>query len=303
VKSKMQGLVRLAAWTAAAVLVAGCAQNPAVKFPEIQRPRTVVIEDIPELRAMAEVGFEISQPFTEASDRFFVLRGQSPALLPTGDYVAQSTQMTVQQIATAPVPMSPGTGAAAGAAGALVGAIIQANAEATQRRAAGFNDKLIEIDPTWPQLHKEFVAQLKAALEREGVQVRVEPAEAGRAPRPRWPSALDPALKGRPENAGPADADLVIQLNPRMRMWSPGPLNNYNVQAGVIFLVYNGRTQEFHGARTAVYSAPSGAPWYASYGKMEQELALVAPALRQGLLALVPRIVSVVVPGTAPPAK
>ena len=110
VKSKMQGLVRLAAWTAAAVLVAGCAQNPAVKFPEIQRPRTVVIEDIPELRAMAEVGFEISQPFTEASDRFFVLRGQSPALLPTGDYVAQSTQMTVQQIATAPVPMSPGPG-------------------------------------------------------------------------------------------------------------------------------------------------------------------------------------------------
>src|SRR5688572_9454098 len=108
--------------TALAGALAGCAA-PKLQLTEkaFPPPRTVVIEQIPELRLGAFVGIPALPAFTSAGDFYF---SKPEGVLPTPDHAGAVSSAVVQQIAVGP-PMGIAGGAAAGAVGGIMGAIIQ----------------------------------------------------------------------------------------------------------------------------------------------------------------------------------
>ena len=260
---------RLLPLFAALLALGGCVSMPMIDPGKVGSPRTVAIVDIPEVKPMALIGVLTPHApgpnqfhFSAQGDQFFDYPGapERPAGFNTGAF-------------------------------GLIPALIDQQADETQKRAQAFGAEIAKLYPGF-NLRADFMQSLRAALEARGAAVSVLEDGRGKAPRLRWPAADAEGNRypsGSLDSAPPVDADIVLQVSPIAMYNSPGPLNNYNVNVTVGVALYNGRTRQFLGRQTLRYAA-GDAPWFARYDTLLAELRRAAPPLRDGLRALAPQV-------------
>jgi len=170
------------------LLLGGCA-TPKVDASKFSAPKTVVIDDIPDIHSVATIEVVVTNwpamYFNGRFDRFYTVNGVPPSLAAVADNTEQVNQVVTNQIVNSPRPVSVGQAAAMGAVGGLVGGLIQASAEDTQKRAAEFPALMRKTLPG--DLRTEVMQALRESLEAKGIQVRVA-SESRTAPlRLHWP--------------------------------------------------------------------------------------------------------------------
>lgn len=280
------------------VLFSGCAA-PKIDSQKFSPPKTVVIDDFPDINTVATIGIIITRwpayYFSPTVDGLFTIPGATPNQT---DYnpvpgVASSIvtgAITGNQIAAAQHSNQTNGTIAGGIVGGIVGGIIEANAAETQRRAAAFpslvRDAMPEVD-----FHADILNALRNSLEEKGIHVTIASESRNHPPRLRWPAYNE---KGELLAAftnietPPVDADLLVQISPVALYAAPGPLNNYNGRVGIALALYNGRTREFIGWQAFEYE--DFKLWYATYNSLVADINHSAPALHDALLALVPAV-------------
>ena len=256
------------AWVLALV---GCAQKPKIDASKVTAPKTVVINDFPDMVSGATIGLVV----TSWPGAYF-----SPHLSGT---FAISGSATGQ-------PGVPST--LIGDTGGLVGALIQSNADETQMKALEFPSLVRKSLRT--DLRSEVLASFRDSLQAKGIQVRIA-SETRNAPmRLHWPAKTEkgePLLTGTFADSPPVDADLLVQLAPVAFYASPGPLNSYERRVGIGLAMYNGRTRQFIGWQAFEFKPSDRAFTYLTYDSMVSEVDKAAQALRSALLSLVPQVV------------
>lgn len=289
--------IALVAALVGAALLTGCAA-PKLQLTEkaYPPPRTVVIEQIPELRLGAFVGIPHLPAFTAAGDFYFA---KPEGVLPTPDHAGAVTGAVVQQIAVGP-PIGAGGGAAAGLVGGVMGAIIQIKAEDTQRKAMGFHEEMKQRLPG-VDLGEDFMKGVRQSLEGQGIRVEMAPAKF--PVRARWPVPDESGVKfeTQPGDLPPVDADLYVQITPRALVTAPGPLNSYRPSTEAVLLVFDGRTKEL--LRKQYFRAQEIGTWLnSSYNGLLEHPEYVITELHRVLMGLVPQVVHVISakPGTPP---
>lgn len=279
-----------------ALLLAGCAAPLVIDARSLPKPKTVVINDFPDINPAAVIGMAVlrwpQRYFSPEFDGFFVLDVPHDGL-GTIDYVGSSLRTVQNQIVSSPTPVSPGTAASMGLVGGLIGALLQDAAETTQKRAAAF-PSLVRQQLAPADLRADFLGALRSALEARGIAVRISGDTRALPLRMHWP-AMDPhggkALPVGPLAATPAvDADLLVQVAPVAFYLAPGVLNAYRRKVGVAVAVFNGRTREPIGLQTFEFEPADGKHEYRTYDDLVDDIAHAAPALRTALLSLVPDI-------------
>jgi hypothetical protein len=285
------------------LLLAACANVPTIKSEKFARPKTVAIVEAPAMRNAALIGVVGYQPnfhFSPASDYFFLLDpSKNPAGEPlstgNGGIVAATSVSILAVSKTA--PFNNGNVAAQLGASFLIGALIDANAANTQSKAENFH---LEVAKQMPDLdlRTEFSSALQNALKAKGIPTMLVTDSVNAPSRLRWPANdSDAEAKQLPVAAGalPAvDADLLLQYSPIAIYMAPGPLNNYRVRAIVGIAIYNGRTKEFLGRQNFSFDPSAWQNEYASYSQLAKDIDTVVPAVRTGLMSLVPTIVDII---------
>src|SRR5262245_44861067 len=259
---------------AALIALAGCAT--VVEPVKFDPPKSIALVDIPDMRPRALIGIFIVDngqlQFTEKSDLFFNVAG----------YTTETPG-----IGTTP----PG----------LAYLAFNMSGMDTQLKAEGFDAEILKVFPDF-DLRATFMKALRDELSARGVPVRVLPEGRARPPRLLWPA------NDRFGNPYPAlglgslpavDEDILMQVCPIAMYVSPGPLNNYNLSVTVRLVLYNGRTKQFLAMQTLKYEM-ANAPWFARYDSLVAELRQAAPPLRDGLVALAPRVADL---GTGRPPR
>ncbi len=300
--SQLSGFsVRLLSALFIAIAASGCVTQSIIDTTKFQKPATVAIVDIPKMRTQALITLIVptlpGYNFTSRTDHHFELNGAEQNGAPkVGNYAQSISEATTQQIASSPQPVSVNTGAAAGAVGGLMGALIQASAEETQKRAMGFQAELLKRYPDF-DLAKDFMGELQKALAEKGIKTKVIGSERPAAPRMRW-AATDVEGKPFPDvktpDAPAVDADLLLQISPVALYVAPGPLNAYSRYAFVAVALFNGRTKAFLGMQVFKFDAPFGDYEYSTYNGLLEDLDRAAPALRNALLSLIPQVANIV---------
>lgn len=282
------------------LLLAACAYRPTIKPDTFARPRSVAIVEAPAIRVMTSLMQNPDRAFhfTSYADRFFVvephLAGAAPA--PTSTHATELARTVGAQAIQTQRPSVAG-GAAMGAAAGLVGALIDANAEAVDKAAQGFHNAVMAAHPGL-DLRSEFSAQLQAALRERGIETVLVKDSLHAPPRLRWPaSGVDAKLM--PVMAGdiPAvDADILIQYSPYVVYEAGNGLHPYQPVATIGIALYNGRTKEFLGHQVFGLGGPSlgGDNSYWKYANLVADIPGAIPALRAKMLAHVPEIADLI---------
>lgn len=291
--------------------LSACVTQPIIQTTKFAKPRTVAIVEAPAMRHAALIGITAGTPglhFSSRSDHFFQLDPSlSPAMLPLSpskDGQAAATAVT-QQAINGNAPFAGGsTGLQIGTA-ALVGALIDASAESTQKRAASFHAEVKQRLPSL-DMRSDFLAALTAALQAKGIQTVVIRDSSNTLPRLRWPAVLagadGKALAVATTDLPAVDADLLIQYSPLAFFEAPGPLNAYTSVSTVGVAVYDGRTKEFLGYQEfmtlgSLFSKHS----YHSYSGLLDNIETAVPALHMELLSQASKIANVLAKEASPP--
>lgn len=274
---------------ASSLVITGCAHTPPprIKTELFQKPATVAIVESPPLRNVALIDpFAGSfNHFTFASDRFYIIgpdpEGNMPLNVP--DMVGQSTVYvqgaTNTQIAGGMV------------AGLAVGALIQASADSTMRKAQSYHQDVMKAVPTL-NLKADVITALRSALESQSIATSIVPGGSTTMPRLRWTNDLDAGMYpyAADRNAPTVDADLLVQVSPAAFWYAPGPLNNFRRSVSIGVAVFNGRTKEFLGKQDFVYSTSAFRGEYNTYGGLLDDSVAATALLRESLLSLVPQV-------------
>lgn len=291
-----------------AVLMAGCS-TPQIDTKKFTKPKTVVIDDFPDVLTVAVIApINISQPsryFSSAHDDFFLIGGAKPAQAGGVNQPYKVNQLAIDSAAQSQVPRTAGVAGAyqAGIVGAVLGSVIEASAQDTQRKAVEFP---LLIKKRFPglDLRADLLSAFRIALEAKGINVRVSSETRNLTPRLHWPAKNEKgeSIAAGPLANGPAvDADLLIQLSPVAFYLAPGPLNSYQRSAGIGLAMFNGRTRQFIGWEAFPFKFEIDDRGYmkddftyARYGALVDDLDRAVPALRSALLSLVPAVVKTV---------
>jgi len=281
--------------------LAGCVTQPAIDAAKVGKPKSIAIVDIPKMRNQALIGVIVPSglgfSFTQRADYFFeyadAAQGDSPKM---SDYAQQANDTVIRQVAVSSQPVSIGNAAAMGAAGGMVGGLMQAQAEKTQKRAMGFHDEIRKHFPDY-DLRTDFMEALRHAFTSRGVTTTLIDSDKLNEPlRLRW-TATGANGKPYPEAGGldkpPVDADLLLQVCPIAFYSAPGPLNAYRRKVSVSMALFNARTKAFIGMQTVRFSPSDSKFEYSTYDGLLSDMDNAAPALRKALLSLVPQIVNV----------
>ena len=283
-----------------AALLTACA-TPKIDSASLGHPKTVVIQDFPDLRPVASIEVVVTNwpqmYYSGSFDRFYAIDSNAPSPDPSG--VALETGVVSGAIAGAGVARNNNGNVAHGAAvgagvGLIVGGIIAASADATQKKAeefpALFNQTMPDVN-----MHADLLKAIKGALEAKGMQVTIASNTRNALPRLYWPAKPprgENLVTGTLEQHPAVDADVLVQLAPIAIYASPGPLNNYNSKVGVGVAIYNGRSREFIGWQAL--SSNENQLWYARYDSLVADLPKAAPAQYHALMSLVPQVVKVI---------
>lgn len=281
-----------------AILAAGCA-TPKIDVNAFPAPKTVVIDDFPDVKSIAIIsGVITTLPrayFSQPADKFFVLDGKLPSLI-TESYSAQADQIAMDRILNPSPQFSPTMGVVAGAVGGAVGALIQATAEATMKKAVDF-PVLVRNANSNADLRIDLLKAVRESLEAKGVSVRISSETRNLPPRLRWLAKNEDGealMTGPLVNSPPLEADMLIQLSPIAVYAAGGPLNPFKRRVGIGLAIFNGRTRQFIGWQAFPYIAPDDKFEYHTYDGMVEDLNQASPALHHALLSLVPDIVKVI---------
>jgi hypothetical protein len=292
--------------TSLAVLIAltaltACSSAPTIKTEKFTRPQTVAFVESPAMRNAALITAAVYVPtfhFSPAADYFYL---QDPALTAAGepfptDYRGTEAATVVSVAALTKVaPFNSGNTAAQVGTAFLVGALIDASAADTQKKAANFHEEVLKQIPGL-DLRAEFSSALQKSLNGKGIRTFVVKDSINAPVRLRW------AAEGVNTNQNPTaatnlptvDADLLVQYSPLAIYIAPGPLNNYRVRATVGVALYNGRTKEYLGHQTFAFDPKAWDNEYTTFSELSKNIDKVVAAERTALLSLVPVITEVI---------
>lgn len=271
------------------LVLTGCAVHPKIASDQVRGKKTVTIVDTPPFKNAALIG--VMPPyfdfhFSSRTDMFF-----SDAEHVLGvDYAGNAIASTLNQQSASP-PASRSAGASSLVAAGLVGALIQASAEDTEKKAQGFDREVRRLFPDWnPQ--QEFVDALLVALRQRGLQ----PVVASRRTNVLlWPASKEdgtPYRSKSPDDVEPSDSDLLLQISPLAFWNAPGPLNEYRMNVSVGMAMYDAKSKAFLGRQSVVYDGPKGTI-YPLYRGLVADLPTAQPRLRLALLSLVDKVADV----------
>lgn len=290
---KMHGIGLLAL-----LLAAGCA-TPKIDAAKFAAPRSVVIDDIPDMNLAATIRIvTLNWPkeyFSARYDSFFLLNGAGAKPAAIADNSEQINQIVTNQIVNSPRPVSVGRAGAMGAVGGAVGGLIQGIAEETEKKAGEFPGLLRKTMPG-ADLRADFKRALRQSLEAKGITVRIAGETRNLPPRLHWPAKDEKGetlATGALADSPAVDADLLVQVVPIAVYASPGPLNSYSRTVGVGLAMFNGRTRQFIGWQAFRFQA-DGSLTYSRYDSLVADIERAGPALHGALLSLVPQVAEVI---------
>lgn len=281
------------------LVLVGCA-TPKIDPSKFTAPRTVVIDDIPDINPVATIQVVTTnwpaQYFSQNFDGFFVVNGITSTQARIPNNTEHVNHIVTNQILASPRPVSIGTGAAMGAVGGAVGALIQASAEETQKKASEFPALVRKAIPN-ADLRTDLMKVLRESLETKAIQVRIAGETRDMPPRLRWPAKNDKGeaiITGPLASSPPMDADLLVQISPIAVYAAPGPMNSYTRRVGIGVAMFDGRTRRFIGWQAIPFNATDGKFEYMRYDSLVADIDNAAPALRSALMSLVPQLVNVI---------
>lgn len=290
--------ILIVATVIAAPLFAGCAA-PQLILPNkaFAPPTTIVLEGIPELRTAAFIGIPSLPAFTPHGDVFFSIPQEAVS---TPDHQRAVTDALIQQLAVGP-PVSVGGGIAAAGVAGIFGAILQAKAEDTQKKAMRFHEDVKQRLPG-VDLGADFMTEVRRSLEAQGIRVELSPAPY--PVRARWPVPDESGTAFEPQAGNPpaVDADLYVQITPRAVLTAPGPMNAYYPIAAAVVLIFDGRTKEllqkkYFGAQDFWASQAY------NYSSLVEEPQQPVAEVRRVLMGLVPFVVEAISTKPAAPGR
>jgi hypothetical protein len=269
--------------------LAGCASPPTIDVTKIINAKSVALVNIPPMRTLALIGNSL--PSREGLYApFFDLPKRPASPLINSDMTATidtASQVAVGQTAT--------DAAVAGAVASIAGALLQQQAEKTQKRAENFHEILSEANPEL-NFSRDFIEGIKTSLESKGLSVVIINDQLNDVPKLRWPT-LTPEGKNHTnvsdKNLATVDADLLVQVIPVALYQAPGPLNSFIKMNEANVIVYNGRTKEPYGVQR--FWAADG--WFFSYHRYDslvEDIKVSGPALHDGLMSLIPEITATI---------
>jgi len=294
---------RLAIGFFVATMISACA-TPKIDTRSFAKPRSVVIDDFPDISSAAMIGpVVVNWPapyFSSRFDGYFVLKDPQQKV-GVSDYTETANQVIQNQVATSPRPVSASTAGAMGAAGGFVGGLIQASAEATQKKAVEF-PSLVRKSLAAADLRIDLLSALRSSLEENGIAVRISSESRALPPRMHWPAKSadgEPLPVGSLSASPPVEEDLLIQVSPVAIYSAPGPLNAYGRKVGIGLAMFDGRTRQFIGWQAVYFKSMDGKYQYSTYNSLVADLDKAAPALHDALISLVPEVVKVISGETA----
>ncbi|HEX8611658.1 MAG TPA: hypothetical protein VF800_10260 [Telluria sp.] len=262
---------------AAAMLtvLTGCLNAPMVDTTKYSAPKSVVIEDFPDMKVAAVIGVVVPKSyafpgfhFSRHADFFYM------------DDDVNELPSDAPPLFKYALPVS----------------VLLASEQATQKKAEGLHGAVLARLPGF-DMRKDFLASLRKSLEAEGIKVTISDAGRRNYPRHRWAAA---DAEGNKYPLGPlasspaVDADILVQISPVAFYMAPGGLNAYFRNASVGVALYNGRTKQFLGRQTLVFSNGGFAHQYMKYDTLVGDIPVAAPALREAVLSLVPQLVDLI---------
>lgn len=284
---------------AVATTLTGCAA-PKIDTSKLARPKTVAIDDFPDMNHTAIIGPVVTRRaeffFNGRMDPFFKQGNASEPGKLGADYAATANQVTQQQILNSPKPMSVGQAGMAGAVGGAMGALLQASAEDTMKKAMEF-DGLVRKNMHNADLRAELIASLRQELEARGIQVQIAAESRNLPPRLHWAAITESGEKlpvGSLADSPSIDADVLLQIVPLAAFAAPGPLNSFEPRIAVGVALFDGRTRKFLGWQAIEYDGPAKHHSYMRYDSMVGELDQTAPQIHDALLTLAPKVAELV---------
>ncbi|NHZ61204.1 hypothetical protein F1735_02595 [Massilia sp. CCM 8694] len=263
-------------------LLTGCLNAPMVDTTKYSAPKSVVIEDFPDMKVAAVIGVVV--PKSYAFPGFHFSRH--------ADFFYMDDELNELPADAPPLFQYQ----SAGILNAAIGNMVTGSEEKTQKRAEGFHGAVLARLPGF-DMRKDFLASLRKSLEAQGITVTLSDAGRRNYPRHRWAAADAEGNKyplGPLASSAPVDADLLVQISPVAFYMAPGGLNAYFRNASVGVALYNGRTKQFLGRQTLVFSNGGFAYQYMKYDTLVSDIPVAAPALREAVLSLVPQLVDLI---------
>lgn len=277
----------------------GCATAPTVDRSKIGSPKSVAIVMAPTLRYRAVFGVYATQfefHFTPRSDQFF-------------SYVAPDPARSVEsggQTAALGATASPATSGATMGAGIAVGFVLDSMAQSvmdkTGRKAIGF-ESLVRDKFAANDITADLVSSIHQRLQHAGVTVTELPLDRSAPPILWWPARGPDGASYRSKglnDSSSTNADLLIQLSPVAFYSAPGAFYSYKPVVSVGIAIYNGRTKEFLGQETIVYSG-TDLKSYLRYDELVADIDSAIPGLHRALLSLAPDVSELVLGRSRPP--
>jgi len=277
-------------------LLSGCA-TPTIDSTQFTRPKTVAIVDFPDVKPAAIIGFvNVKWPqayFLGSADPYFVPAGGQFSASSVDGHLLVGTAagaLAGRQAARATNTSKTGGTLAGAGVGLAVSALIDAGAQATQKKAESYP---AEVQAAMPgvDIRTEVLGALRKSLEAKGIAVSMLDDSRNLAPRLRWPATAKdgkPIETGELANSPPVEADIVAQVVPVVLYASPGPLNNYNSLVGIGLALYEGRTRKFLGWQA--FRSEQNKLWYARYDSLVADIRQAAPAQHAALMSLIPQV-------------
>jgi hypothetical protein len=283
---------------ALAFAVGGRAAHAAADVANVGMVKTIAIEDIPDIHNVARIGifvpFARSFHFSHGADYFFIAdrKVPPPPVRPkakeAGDGMPSDAQINFPKPADSPAVGMIGSGV-------LMSALRDRSLDESDLKGRDFHAIVFQRYPEF-DLRTDFMAALRNALEARGMTTILLPIGRSDPPRLRWP-AVDsdgtPYRVAERENDRPIDADILMQVSPVAFYNAVAAMNSYQRNISVGVALYRGRTKEFIGKHTFRFSENDDQFFYISYDDLLKNLDKALPALRTGLLALVPKVVDI----------
>lgn len=278
----MRSLVAGATMLTALTALTGCLNAPMVDTTKYSAPKSVVIEDFPDMKVAAVIGVVVPQAYAFPGFHFST----------NADFFYMDDELNELPADAPPLFKYQ----SAGILDAAFANMVTGSEEKTQKRAEGFHGAVLARLPGF-DMRKDFLASLRKSLEAQGIAVTMSDAGRRNYPRLRWAAADAGGNKyplGPLASSAPVDADLLVQISPVAFYMAPGGLNAYSRNASVGVALYNGRTKQFLGRQTLVFSNGGFSYQYMKYDTLVGDIPAAAPALRDAVLSLVPQLVDLI---------
>jgi hypothetical protein len=288
--------------------MSACVTNPKIDVTKFSRAKTIVIEEFPEMNNVAVIGHFFpwlpNTHFTKRSDYFFTVDSDNQLLgktIPVNNISETGDQVAQNFISNSSKPLPLGQAAAVGAVGGAFAGAIQASAEETQRRALNFTNEIKNVFPNF-NLKRDFLQNLVSSIEASGIKVTVNKDGAYRPLRLRWPGNDESGIKYETwqDESASFDADLYMQISPLAFFSADGPLNSYNGNITIGVALYDGKTKKLIGTQILRFENWNSSNSHMKYDSLVKNIDKAVPALQEGLIALIPRIVDIVNKRAAP---